>query len=307
MLKIQLDHRHRKTLQPIQQPTQIIYNEQSSVKRHRQVRGHRVTWKMSRRSRWKNSLKPIEKFVLTFKWIQSKSLKLSSEYNNNKYQNIILLNFLFHDDYFKLSFSWKDRVESFYLLISIISKFLFIIYSSFILKFIQRGPLLFFRFRSMGCKEAPPPCSVLAIDAPPPAPPDCPPQRLTRDQLLPPTPSVHLENKKHALCPQLQEFCLKHPIAVVRGIAAALKMGKLNLIYIYRYCLSTLMTIIQNKIDYRKFIVSIMSFILAEKISYIALWYSVSIDWSELSISHKTKNLKTRFNFSLYLVEIKIF
>lgn len=74
--------------------------------------------------------------------------------------------------------------------------------------------------------EPPPPCSVLAADAPPPSPPDCPPQRLTREQLLPPTPSVHLENKKHAFSPQLQEFCLKHPIAVVRGIAAALKMGK---------------------------------------------------------------------------------
>lgn len=78
----------------------------------------------------------------------------------------------------------------------------------------------------MNPMEPPPPCSVLAADAPPPSPPDCPPQRLTREQLLPPTPSVHLENKKHAFSPQLQEFCLKHPIAVVRGIAAALKMGK---------------------------------------------------------------------------------
>lgn len=78
----------------------------------------------------------------------------------------------------------------------------------------------------MGSKEAPAPCSVLTFDAPPPAPPDCPPQRLTREQLQAPTPSVHLENKKHAFSPQLQEFCLKHPIAVVRGIAAALKMGK---------------------------------------------------------------------------------
>ncbi|XP_037928325.1 lysine-specific demethylase 6A [Teleopsis dalmanni] len=72
--------------------------------------------------------------------------------------------------------------------------------------------------------EPPPNCSVLHINAPPPSPPDCPPQRLTRDQLLPPTPSVHLENKKHAFSPQLQEFCLKHPIAVVRGLAGALKL-----------------------------------------------------------------------------------
>lgn len=60
---------------------------------------------------------------------------------------------------------------------------------------------------------------------PPPAPPDPPPQRLTSEQLLPPTPSVYLDNKKDAFSPQLQEFCLKHPIAVIRGMAAALKLG----------------------------------------------------------------------------------
>lgn len=48
--------------------------------------------------------------------------------------------------------------------------------------------------------------------------------RLTEDQLLPQTPSVFLENKKDAFSPQLQEFCLQHPIAVVRGIASALKL-----------------------------------------------------------------------------------
>lgn len=74
--------------------------------------------------------------------------------------------------------------------------------------------------------EPPVPCSIQAPDSPLPAPPICPPQRLTREQLVPPTPSVHLENKKHAFSPQLQEFCLKHPIAVVRGLAAALKLGK---------------------------------------------------------------------------------
>lgn len=68
--------------------------------------------------------------------------------------------------------------------------------------------------------------SIQAPDAPIPSPPECPPQRLTREQLVPPTPSVHLENKKHAFSPQLQEFCLKHPIAVVRGLAAALKLGE---------------------------------------------------------------------------------
>lgn len=65
---------------------------------------------------------------------------------------------------------------------------------------------------------------MLGANLQPPAPPDCPPQRLMRDQLAPPTPSVLLENKKHAFSPQLQEFCLKYPIAVVRGLAAALKL-----------------------------------------------------------------------------------
>lgn len=80
--------------------------------------------------------------------------------------------------------------------------------------------------RTIGVTDPPPPCSILAPDAPPPSPPDCPPQRLTSEQLTPPTPSVHLENKKHAFSPQLQEFCLKHPIAVVRGLANALKLGE---------------------------------------------------------------------------------
>lgn len=65
---------------------------------------------------------------------------------------------------------------------------------------------------------------LIPINDPPPSPPDCPSQRLSREQLLPPTPSVHLENKKNAFSPQLQEFCLKHPIAVVRGLAGALKL-----------------------------------------------------------------------------------
>lgn len=67
-------------------------------------------------------------------------------------------------------------------------------------------------------------CSILSDRSPPPAPPEPPAQRLTKEQLLPPTPSVYLENKKEAFSPQLQEFCLKHPIAVIRGLAAALKL-----------------------------------------------------------------------------------
>ncbi|KRF81704.1 uncharacterized protein Dvir_GJ21917, isoform B [Drosophila virilis] len=78
--------------------------------------------------------------------------------------------------------------------------------------------------QNLSFHEPPTNFTVLLRNAPPPAPPDCPPQKLTREQLLPPTPSVHLENKKNAFSPQLQEFCLKHPIAVVRGLAGALKL-----------------------------------------------------------------------------------
>lgn len=46
---------------------------------------------------------------------------------------------------------------------------------------------------------------------------------------MPPTPSVYLESKKDAFSIQLQEFCLQHPIAVVRGMASALKMGKIDI------------------------------------------------------------------------------
>ncbi|XP_018332991.1 lysine-specific demethylase 6A isoform X2 [Agrilus planipennis] len=66
--------------------------------------------------------------------------------------------------------------------------------------------------------------SLIADNAPPPAPPDPPSVKLNHQQLLPPTPSVYLDNKKHAFSPQLQEFCLKHPIAVIRGMASALKL-----------------------------------------------------------------------------------
>ena len=66
--------------------------------------------------------------------------------------------------------------------------------------------------------------SLLPEDSAPPRPPDRPKVKLSREQLLPPTPSVYLENKKDAFSPQLQEFCLQHPITVVRGIANALKL-----------------------------------------------------------------------------------
>ena len=79
----------------------------------------------------------------------------------------------------------------------------------------------------MDNSDCPSICSVLSPDVPPPSPPENPVKyRMNRDQLQPPTPSVFLENKKHAFSPQLQEFCLKHPIAVIRQMASALKLGK---------------------------------------------------------------------------------
>ncbi|XP_041975339.1 lysine-specific demethylase 6A isoform X2 [Aricia agestis] len=77
------------------------------------------------------------------------------------------------------------------------------------------------------CKEnAGPPSSwsVLGDGLGPPEPPGVPPPRLTPDQLAPPAPFVYVESKRDAFSPQLQDFCLKHPIAVVRGLTAALKL-----------------------------------------------------------------------------------
>lgn len=61
-------------------------------------------------------------------------------------------------------------------------------------------------------------------DKGPPEPPERPKKSLSKENLLPPTPSVYLENRKDASSAQLQEFCIKHPITVVRGIASALKL-----------------------------------------------------------------------------------
>ena len=79
-------------------------------------------------------------------------------------------------------------------------------------------------FRLLDTKETPAACSVLQPDYPPPGPPIIPTAILTREQLQPATPSVYLDNKKTAFSPQLQEFCLKHPIAVVRQLGSALKL-----------------------------------------------------------------------------------
>ncbi|GIZ02303.1 lysine-specific demethylase 6A [Caerostris extrusa] len=66
--------------------------------------------------------------------------------------------------------------------------------------------------------------SIMAELCPPPSPPDPPYPPASKGQLLPPTPSVYLENKKDAFSPQLQEFCLAHPIAVIRGLTSVLKL-----------------------------------------------------------------------------------
>ncbi|GFR18111.1 lysine-specific demethylase 6A [Trichonephila clavata] len=66
--------------------------------------------------------------------------------------------------------------------------------------------------------------SIMAELCPPPSPPDPPYPPASKEQLLPPTPSVYLENKKDAFSPQLQEFCLSHPIAVIRGLTSVLKL-----------------------------------------------------------------------------------
>ncbi|CAN7996543.1 unnamed protein product, partial [Ixodes pacificus] len=68
------------------------------------------------------------------------------------------------------------------------------------------------------------PLNLLTDDPSPPRPPDAPSPPPSKDQLLPQTPSVFLENKKQAFSPQLQEFCVAHPIAVIRNMANVLKL-----------------------------------------------------------------------------------
>jgi len=45
--------------------------------------------------------------------------------------------------------------------------------------------------------------------------------KLTPDQLLPPTPCVHVKTKQDAFSPQLLDWCLQRPITVIRGLAQA--------------------------------------------------------------------------------------
>ena len=68
--------------------------------------------------------------------------------------------------------------------------------------------------------------SILSEAAPPPFPPTIPVKVTSEEELLPRTPSVLVESKKDCFSTQLSEFCLQHPIAVIRGMASALKLGK---------------------------------------------------------------------------------
>jgi histone demethylase len=58
-------------------------------------------------------------------------------------------------------------------------------------------------------------------------PPSKPYNVLPKDKLYPPTPSVYLENKRDAFSPELQQYCLSQPVSVIRGLAGALKLGKI--------------------------------------------------------------------------------
>ncbi|CAH1245742.1 KDM6A [Branchiostoma lanceolatum] len=68
--------------------------------------------------------------------------------------------------------------------------------------------------------------SILYDRDKPPCPPEPPYPPLPKDKLNPPTPSIYIENKKDAFSPALQDYLQSPnvPIAVVRGLAAALKL-----------------------------------------------------------------------------------
>ncbi|CDW58958.1 lysine specific demethylase 6a [Trichuris trichiura] len=58
---------------------------------------------------------------------------------------------------------------------------------------------------------------------PPPEPPSLNPP-LPKEKLLMPTPLIVVDSKKDASMPELQYFCYEHPIALIRGLTAALRM-----------------------------------------------------------------------------------
>ena len=68
--------------------------------------------------------------------------------------------------------------------------------------------------------------SILSDQCPPPTPPDPPFPALPKDQLNMATPSVYLEAKKDAFSVELEQYCISKPVAVIKGLAGALKLGK---------------------------------------------------------------------------------
>lgn len=55
--------------------------------------------------------------------------------------------------------------------------------------------------------------------------PSGPCKKLGRNELSPPTPSIFVQNETEVFSPQLQEFCLANPIAVIRNISRVLKLN----------------------------------------------------------------------------------
>uniref|UniRef100_A0A8B9ECM9 [histone H3]-trimethyl-L-lysine(27) demethylase n=1 Tax=Anser cygnoides TaxID=8845 RepID=A0A8B9ECM9_ANSCY len=53
-------------------------------------------------------------------------------------------------------------------------------------------------------------------------------EKLPRDKLSPPTPSIYLESKRDAFSPVLLQFCTdpKNPITVIRGLAGSLRLSE---------------------------------------------------------------------------------
>lgn len=55
--------------------------------------------------------------------------------------------------------------------------------------------------------------------------PTGPSKQLNKTELYPPTPSILVQSESEIFSPQLQEFCLAHPIAVIRNISRVLKLN----------------------------------------------------------------------------------
>lgn len=61
------------------------------------------------------------------------------------------------------------------------------------------------------------------VDLPPY--PTAPNRKLNKSELYPPTPCITVHNEDEVFSPRLQEFCLAHPIAVIRNISHVLKLN----------------------------------------------------------------------------------